>query len=188
MKGRNTGEKRLPINVSRTTAAILAGKVDLTEWDDDEIFRGQRRSKDGKFHGRPPQVVAQAVHEERHRRFFMAGIELLKTNVVKAVDYLTRVVNDDSAPHSDRIKAATFIVERVYGKAPEHVTLDVGGEAPWMKAIMDSVVDLIPSADVIDVEPLDDIIPDEEPPEPEPPRANISSRRPRHLRDRIGPS
>src|SRR5438067_1237960 len=111
--GRRSKSGRAPVTVSATTASILAGEVDLSEWDDDEIMRGQRKSKDGRFHGRPPKVVAQAIHEERHKRFFKRGIELLRTNVADAVGYLIRVVRDESVSPTDRIKAATFIVERV---------------------------------------------------------------------------
>lgn len=81
-------------------------------------------------------------------------MELLHRNVVKAVEYLIRVVQDEDVSHSDRIKAATFIVEKVYGKAPEHVRLDVGVGLPkWMQALTDGIVST--EEDIIEGEVID---------------------------------
>jgi hypothetical protein len=156
-------KKGKSVTVSRTTAGVLAGEIDVTDWDDDEIMRGNRRGKDGRFHGRKPRVVAQAVHEERHRRFFLRGMEMLRDNVHKAVEYLNRVIQDESVPHSDRIKAATFVIERIYGKAPERVALDIGlAEPPWLAAIKGSIIGVVseeqpsalPEGEVIDAEEI----------------------------------
>jgi hypothetical protein len=155
--GKRQKDGRAPVTVGATTAAILAGEIDLSEWDDDEIMRGQRKSKDGRFHGRPPKVVAQAVHEERHKRFFQRGVMLLRTNASKAAEYLIRVVGDESVPHSDRIKAATFIIERVYGRAPEHVAIAIE-EPAWMKALKDSIVGIVPGMKVVDIRPNANVV------------------------------
>jgi hypothetical protein len=64
--------------VSRHTAAILDGEEDLSAWDDEELLRGQRRAKNGRFVGRPPLVVPQAVHAERVRRTMSKATELLR--------------------------------------------------------------------------------------------------------------
>lgn len=61
MGKRLTPGGRMRLTVSRHTGDILDGVVDLSEWDDEEIFRGQRRSPNGRFQGKPPIVVPQAA-------------------------------------------------------------------------------------------------------------------------------
>jgi hypothetical protein len=54
------------------TAALLKqareGKLDLSDWDIEELMRGRRRSKNGKFNGRPPSIVPVEIHDELARR------------------------------------------------------------------------------------------------------------------------
>jgi hypothetical protein len=124
--------------VSKTTADILDGLEDVTEWDEEELLRGQRRSKNGNFVGRPPKVIAQAVYIERHRRTMKKATELLRQNTLKAVRVLVTVATDETAPRAVRVQAAQLIIERVLGKTP--ATIEIKADpAPWLRALKGAI-------------------------------------------------
>ncbi len=116
---------RKPVYPGRTNSAILAGDADLREWDDEELLRGQRKSKNGQFHGKPPKVVPMGVHQELTRRRLSKAYELLRDDLVAACQLLGSVVRDDNAPYKDRIKASEIIIERVMGKVPEKIDVAI---------------------------------------------------------------
>ncbi len=62
---------------------------------------------------------------------------LLNESTLDAVMLLRKVVNDEHAYNSDRLKAANMILDRTLGKAREHVTVDFQQEPPWAVAIRD---------------------------------------------------
>ena len=45
------------IAIGKTNMAILNGTEDVRLWSDEELLRGQRRAKNGRWTGRPPTVV-----------------------------------------------------------------------------------------------------------------------------------
>jgi hypothetical protein len=151
---------RAPMTLGRNTAAVLAGEVDLSEWDDEEIMRGQRRAKNGKWVGRPPLVVPQAVHQERIKRLMSEAGRVLQGSTLDAVKLWARVVRDDDAPYSDRLKASQLITERTLGKVTEKVHVAFGGEEPpWLQALGEAFV-VGDDDDIIDAEIIED--PDDE--------------------------
>lgn len=151
MGRRNDG--RVVATVSRTSADVLEGLDDLSCWDDEEIRRGQRRSKRGNFVGRPPKLVPQRLHEERHRRTLTKAHQLFTENTVTAVEVLVDIATDLSAPHADRIKAASLILDRVLGKSPQAIEVAMQ-EPPYLKALAASIVssDTDPDDDIIEAE------------------------------------
>lgn len=137
------------VRVGNTNAALLRGEEDLNLWSEEELIRGQRKSKRGRWEGKPPTVVPRAIHDELVRRRLGQAGELLRESLVDAVVLLRTVVTDDDAAYSDRIKAAQLIMDRVMGRAPETVKLEV--EPAWAQAIRGALVTQIVSNDVIDV-------------------------------------
>lgn len=145
------------LTVNPTTADILDGLEDLRTWDDDEIARGQRKGKGGRFHGSPPKVVPNEVHEERIRRTMKKAYELLKVSAYDAVVLLRDVVKDEEADVGWRVEAAKLILDRVL---PKTIDLSLRHDEPgWMMAIRSGVMELVPGYDdeeVIDVETVED--------------------------------
>lgn len=137
MKRKRDG--RATVTVSPTTAGILAGELDLSSWSLEELRRGQLRGSDGKWHGRPPQVVPKAIHDELVKRKMSKAFDLLRSNTYKAVKVLAEIATDKSADPAVRVKAASEILDRALGKAPEHVSLDIEMQ-PWQRAIAQSIV------------------------------------------------
>lgn len=132
-----------PVWVGKTNAAILAGEVDLSIWTEEELIRGQKRDKNGRWVGRPPKVIPKAVHDELVRRKMSKAHDLLRDNLVAAVEVLVGIAKDKRAQNSDRLKAASLIMDRVLGKVPDHVVLTEDQEPAWAKAIRAGMVQAI---------------------------------------------
>lgn len=135
---------RKPVYIGNTNQAILSGEADLSIWTDEELMRGQRRDRNGKWGGRPPKVVPTAIHNELVRRRLSKAGELLNESVVDAVQLLRKVVVDDDANYADRIKAAVIIMERVMGKTPDRVELTAEVK-PWEVALRNGIVRTVSS-------------------------------------------
>jgi hypothetical protein len=118
---------RMLLTVSKNTGDIIDGIEDLSSWSDEELARGQRRSKNGNFVGKPPNVVPRAVHDEIVRRRMDKAYELLRTATYDAVALLHDVVTDLVAPLPERLKAAQLILDRTLPKN-EKLNVNVGIE------------------------------------------------------------
>lgn len=138
------------VYVGETNLAILSGEEDISLWDEEELIRGQRRSRNGKFQGRPPKIVPKVVHDELVKRKMTKAYELLSESVLDAVQVLVDVARDKEADPNVRIKAATEILNRTVGKPKEHLLVDLSPEARKFEAFGETVVVWVD--DVIDVE------------------------------------
>jgi hypothetical protein len=139
------------VRVGRTNEALLRGELDPSAWTDEELVRGQRRDKNGRWTGRPPTVVPAVVHQELTRRRMSQAFELLRDNVLRASEVLIEIATDPDAEAAVRVKAASIILDRVLGKAPERVELSV--EPPWAAALRGALV----SVESIEPSPAIDI-------------------------------
>lgn len=142
---------RVVATVSRTSADVLEGLDDLSTWDDEEVRRGQRRNRHGGFPGRPPKLVPQTLHAERHRRTLTRAHQLFTENTERAVQVLIDIATDEDAPHSDRVKAASLILDRVLGRSPQAIEVALR-EPRFMTAIAASIVSMDTDDEVIDAE------------------------------------
>lgn len=149
---------RMMMTVSRNTADIIEGLADLSSWDDEELLRGARRSKNGNFVGKPPNVVPAAIHQERTRRVMSKAYDLLRESTIDAVELLRSVINDDDAPLPERLKAAELVMARTLPKN-ENVNVTVAPTPAFLDAIEAATIittDTGPDDDVIDAEVVDD--------------------------------
>lgn len=143
--------------VSRDSTAAIRGEVNLEDWDDEELLKGRRKNKNGKFAGgRSPKVLPRVMVHELQRRRFAKAHALLAHSLVDAVEFLRAVVNDESATRSMRLKAAKQILDRVLGKPVEQarISFDMDGEAPWQKVIAQAIV--ASDSDVVDAEVVEE--------------------------------
>jgi hypothetical protein len=148
------------IVVNRTTAGILNGELDISVWSDEELLRGQRKNKNGKWTGRAPVLLpAQVVHELTRRRFQRAHM-LLADSLVDCVQMLRSIVNDRRASKADRIRAAETILDRVLGRPKESVSLDIN---PGWQGIVARGIVAVAESEVVQGEVVDD-----DPDEPDP--------------------
>ena len=130
-----------PVWVGKANRAILDGTEDLSLWSEEELLRGQRRGKNGRWVGPRPKVVPTAVHQELVQRRMLDAHALLGENLVRAVQVLVDIATDRRADAAVRVKAANVILERVMGKVPERVHLAPDEAEPtWAKAIKAGMV------------------------------------------------
>jgi hypothetical protein len=102
-------------------------------------------------------------HNEDIAKTLRKAENICRKNTLDAVKLIGQVVRDPAAKDSDRLKAAGMILDRVWGRAPEHVTVDLH-QPPWAVALRDMMIvgneqqaraiDL--DGDVIDAEVVED--------------------------------
>lgn len=113
------------IQIGKRNAALLAGLTDLSDWSDEELQRGQKKSRRGTWEGRPPKIVPKALHDELVRRTMSKAGELLRDNLVGATEVLISLATGEDVDDAVRLKASAMIMDRVLGKTPERVDLNV---------------------------------------------------------------
>lgn len=146
--GEDVSGKRGYLRLGVTQTAVMTGEDNLEEWDEEELIRGQRKDKNGRFQGRPPKVVAKAIHDELVKRTLNEAKELMRSALVPAVSMLGEIIKDPDASDKDKLTAATMIIDRMMGKSPEKIEV-TGNTPPWLVAITDGIVSLD------DEEPID---------------------------------
>lgn len=128
------------IPVGKTNLAILRGELDVSTWSDEELRRGQRRDRNGNWGGRPPKIVPKAIHDELAKRTYDEASRIMKDNLVDAVTLFGDIVRNENVDMGVRLKAATVIVDRVLGRAPLTVQVDL--QPKWQAAIAHAVVSI----------------------------------------------
>lgn len=135
--------------------------LSLDEWDNEELIRGYRRNRDGKF-GAPPKYIPREIQQEAFRRLIARGDRTLKKAYIRSVEELTKLAHSADS-EKVRLDAIKTLLERVVGKVPDKVL--VAHEEPWEGILADSIVplsetvpvELIPGDDgVFALEPLSD--------------------------------
>jgi hypothetical protein len=152
------------IKVSPITAAIVNGQEDLSTWTDEELERGQKGDKNGRWPTKKPTIVARAVHDALTRHKMSKAHDLLRENTYKAVQVLVEVATDRAVDRAVRLKAAELILDRTMGKPMEKMRLDIASDSPFMQMIATAIVPRA-QADVIEGEVIEEavVLNDEEP-------------------------
>lgn len=132
---------------------------DLDEWDDDELYRGQRKNSRGTFANKPLKYIPTSVHQELVKRQMRLAQHHLNAHLFKASQALVDIITSPGTEDSDRMRAISMLFDRTLGKAPEKV--EVTSDAPWVLALRDMVVvgnetQAGDQASVIDVDPQED--------------------------------
>lgn len=115
------------------------------------MMQGRRRSKNGKFSGRPAKVIPIQLHKELTRRRFSRAYDLMSDSLVDAALMLRSVVTDKKAPRGVRIKAAEVMFDRILGKPKESASFNFqegeSGEVPkWQKMAAAAIVGSVQEA------------------------------------------
>lgn len=140
-----SGKRRLKggengiVRIGRINTRIMNGEEDLSIWSEEELRRGRRMSKRGRWEGRAPAIVPKAVHDELVKRTLDDAQKLMRENLVAAVSVLIELVQDEEVDAREKVKAIDMIMTRVMGKPPEKV--EVTGEMkPWEMVLSAGVV------------------------------------------------
>ena len=148
-RGETHGNERALVRVGTVNTKILTGQEDLSVWSEEELRRGQRKDKNGRWQGRPPAVVPKAIHDELVRRTMEKAVTLMNDNLVEAVQCLVDIIQGGETEDKDRIKAASMIIDRVMGRAPERVEISATVK-PWQQAVQGGIVRVKPGETIID--------------------------------------
>lgn len=106
---------------------LEAGYIDVDDLTDDELRNGV--APKGK-HLR----VSKDVYQKITQRHFARAQELLAEGLLPAVQALNHIAQGSAYEPADRIKAATYIVERVMGKTPD-VLITKAIKEPWEELV-----------------------------------------------------
>ena len=138
-----TGER---VQMFDEDVLIADGKLSLDDWDEEELIRGYRRDRSGRF-ADPPKFIPREVQQEAFRRLMRIGERRLRQSYVKAIDQLVELALDEDTPAKVKLEAIKEIQNRTVGKTPDVV---VQTEAPWRDMLVDSVIP-IDEAGALDV-------------------------------------
>lgn len=152
---RQQGEPRRTMAFPRSQRylELLDGTLPVSELDDEEIFRGQLRDKNGKFQGGQPQMVPRELHtalarelKARMQKKFEAAAEEAVMTVIEIMQ------NGEGEQFSQfqkggvkRLQAAQYIIERVMGPLPK-VDSVAPAETPWQAQVQSGEL-------IMDIEP-----------------------------------
>lgn len=137
-RGETDGTERALVRMGPANTRIITGQDDLSEWDDEELRRGQRRDKNGRFQGKDPVVVPKALHDELVRRTLIQANDIMRDNLGEAVCMLVALAKSPGVEAKDRLRAISMIMDRVMGKSPDKV--EISGQSPWLVALQGGIV------------------------------------------------
>lgn len=146
-RGEATGKERAVLRLGASNTKIITGQEDLSEWDDEELKRGQRRGKNGVFTGRPPKIVPKAIHDELVKRTLSRANKKLMEKTEAMVDVLLAIAEGADTEPKDALRAVNMVLERTMGKPADKVEF-TGETPPWQLAIGTAIVS-IKSSDVL---------------------------------------
>ncbi len=159
---------RKMIHVGKSGSAVLTGADDLSQWDEEELVRGQRKSRRGTWEGRPPKIVPKALHDELIKRKLTKAYDLLNESIYDAVAILIDIAKDERTDASVRLKAVKEILDRTIGKQPITLQIEPNRMAEAFQAMLvpdegdprslpqRSMRGNEPFEDVVDAEVVDD--------------------------------
>lgn len=135
---RHDSDRRGLLRISAAAADAVDNPESVRDWDDEELRRGRRKDRNGRFTGRDPVVVPTNCYREMMRREFARANQLMGENLVAAAQALTRIIESPASEDKDVIKAAQLLLDRVMGKNPEK--LDVSFKTPMFIGVLNGIV------------------------------------------------
>ena len=99
------------------------GKLPVDELNDEELSRGQIQREDGTWTNNPSVPIE--VHDEMVRKLFERADRRLQENLLDTVDSITEIAKGMAYEPADRLKAATWVFERLRGKVPTEIKIGV---------------------------------------------------------------
>ncbi len=128
MKNRSTGVKVTRSGRVTVTAmynprmmALMAGDIEVADLDDEELARGMCRNEDGKFPRKKPEHVPRVMLDAMQKILFERAEDALKASLVASAEQMAKLAADPEVEPRIRLQAATWIYERLRGKAPQEV-------------------------------------------------------------------
>jgi hypothetical protein len=115
---------------------LLSGEIEVEDLDDDELARGMCRNPDGDWPRRQPELIPKMMFDRMQRELFARADEALRNNLMDAVGSIAEIAANPNVDAGQRLKAATWLFERLRGKTPDVIQLSA--QKPY-EEILDSV-------------------------------------------------
>lgn len=146
--------------------AFDKGFLTVKDLDDEELVHGRCRDENGYIpkRGKKTHLIPDHLYDAMVAEHELRFRQKLRQNLDKALDYITDLIDDDTAEPKERFEAAKYVFERTAGKTPDQVSVTVK-QAPWEGVLTDITgIGAISRAEhrklhgagVIDVEVVDD--------------------------------
>jgi hypothetical protein len=143
------------IRISAAACDAIDNPETISEWTDEELRRGRKKDKNGKFTGRDPIIVPTNCYREMVRRELRRAESSMAENLHDAVKALATIATSPMSEDRDKIAATKILMDRVMGKSPDKIEL--GGKTPLFIGILQGGIVPgepleVPAGDFIDVE------------------------------------
>lgn len=115
---------------------IAEGMLNMDDWTDEELIRGYRKNRNGKF-GKPPRYIPREVQLAAFRALVGRGDRNMKLAYLESVAELIKLAQNASS-EKVRLEAIKELQNRVVGKVPDRV--HVAQEQPWEGILADSLI------------------------------------------------
>lgn len=99
--------------------ALMSGELSPEDLDDEELARGMCRDENGQFPRRKPDMVPRQMHDRMLKELFSRADVELQVGLMEAVQGMVSISTNEDLDANVRLKAATWIFERLRGKTPE---------------------------------------------------------------------
>lgn len=121
-----TGEPETEEPLSRYQQYV-AGQISVEDLDDEEVMGLGFRNAKGRIY--KPKNVSREMVTAFTKAIFDRSLDKLKSSALEAANTLASIMVDDQVDANIRLKAATEILDRTLGKAPQLVNIQTN--APW---------------------------------------------------------
>lgn len=137
MPSANKGKKKA-VRINPKMQDFLDGKISIEDLDDEEIRRGQFRSIDGDFKGRPTDIIPRKFYDAVVRETIKRANDKFRQELEPSLMVLREIAQNPRAHADARYKSAVYLIERAAGKVPEkqEVALTV---SKWEADIQDLI-------------------------------------------------
>lgn len=144
MEGHTNGDDH-KMDIYDEEKLIAEGVLELDGWDNEELIRGYRRNRDGKF-GKAPKYIPREVQQQAFRILVNRGERRMKEAYLTAIEELVKLAHSAQS-EKVRLDAQRELLNRVVGKVPDKVL--VAHDEPWQDILADS---LVPIGDALPIE------------------------------------
>lgn len=139
--------------LSKRYQMILDGDLALEDLDDEELFRGQLRDHRGMFGGSTPAIIPWSMHHEAMEAIGKRLERALAGNIQEILDSMVEIaMNPDAAGGEARVKAQTYLLDRILGKPVERKEMTVTHRAKWEEALEGGEIVVDIEEDIVDGE------------------------------------
>jgi hypothetical protein len=116
--------------------AVAQGILDLDDWSNEELIRGYRKNRNGRF-GKAPKYIPRELQQEMFRRVVQRGEGSMRKAYLESIERLIDLAQNASS-EKVRLEAIKELMNRVVGKIPDIVI--TGQAKPYEDILADSLV------------------------------------------------